>query len=73
MSEATLFAGFCGARPLPLTVNPPPLVLDSRQVNMFALDKQRYTMSADLPGACQTLYQNVAQASTILATLTHKN
>lgn len=51
-----------GFDPLPLTSNPPPLVMDSRRVNMFELDRQQFTLSANLPPTCRTLYDNVAQA-----------
>ncbi len=60
-----ILQGFVAFDPLPLTVNPPPLVMDSCQVNMFALDKGDFTLSADLPDACRTLYQNVAQVRSV--------
>lgn len=44
---------------LPLTRNPPPKVKDSSLLSMFDHDEAQYTFSADLPGACQTLYHNV--------------
>ncbi|GLI60050.1 hypothetical protein VaNZ11_001902 [Volvox africanus] len=51
---------------LPLTRNPPPKVKDSSTLTLEDLDEQDYTFSADLPGACQILYKNVAGASMLL-------
>ncbi|GIL56466.1 hypothetical protein Vafri_11823 [Volvox africanus] len=51
---------------LPLTRNPPPKVKDSSILTLENLDDQDYTFSADLPGACQILYKNVAGASMLL-------
>ena len=60
-----------GFDPLPLTSNPPPLVMDSRRVNMFELDRQHFTLAADLPPTCRTLYDNVAQVRAMYASLAH--
>lgn len=43
----------------PVVTTRSPFVKDSSQANMFDIDRGRYTFSADLPEACQTLYSNV--------------
>ena len=44
----------------PLVSNWSPFVLDSSKVSLLDLDSNRYTLSTNLPQACQELYENVS-------------
>lgn len=37
----------------PLIANPPPLIMDSRNLTLLDLGSRRYLPSSDLPPACQ--------------------
>lgn len=48
LQEATVALSRC-----PLIANPPPLIMDSRNLTLLDLGSRSYLPSSDLPPACQ--------------------
>jgi hypothetical protein len=54
--------------PLPVVIDLSPFVISDQKVSLLQLEKGDYTIFANLPEACQTLYHNVAGPSISLET-----
>ena len=46
--------------PLPVVMDLSPFVISDQKVSLLQLEKNNYTIFANLPEACQVLYHNVA-------------
>lgn len=46
--------------PLPVVIDRSPFVISDQKISLLQLEKNDFTIAANLPQACQVLYHNVA-------------